>query len=98
MPLGFGYQIHRCNVTSGGCQKLNAAPVFAFTFPHLPSDAASTNDPSTEWQGGPKGPSSAARGGGGAGGVPSPPLPPDFGKPSGGNSPGSVNVLEGNLA
>lgn len=34
-PLGFGYQIQKCSVTSGGCQKLKAAPVLALVFADL---------------------------------------------------------------
>src|SRR5579864_1631377 len=36
-PLGFGYQIHTWNVTSGGCQKLNSAPVLGCRFTHVAS-------------------------------------------------------------
>ena len=46
-PFGLGYQIHRCSVTSGGCQKLNAAPVLEFVFAHRDSADARTNEPST---------------------------------------------------
>ena len=46
IPFGFGYQIHMCSVTSGGCQKVNSAPDLALVLAHFASAVASTNSPS----------------------------------------------------
>lgn len=46
-PLGFGYPIQKYCVTSGGREKLRAAPVFALVLAHLTSASAMRKDPST---------------------------------------------------
>ena len=41
-PLGFGYQIQTWRVTSGGCQKLNLAPVCGLACAHWSCESAKT--------------------------------------------------------
>jgi hypothetical protein len=46
-PEGFGYQSHKCNVISRGCQKLKADPVCGLRGAHLLCELANTNVPSS---------------------------------------------------
>ena len=46
MPLGLGYQVQTCMVTSFGCQKLNAAPDCGLFVAHASALGSGTNVPS----------------------------------------------------
>ena len=46
MPLGFGYQVQTCMVTSFGCQKLNAAPDCGLFVAHASALGSGANVPS----------------------------------------------------
>ena len=46
MPLGFGYQVQTCIVTSLGCQSLNAAPEAGLVFAQASALGSETKVPS----------------------------------------------------
>ena len=66
-PLGFGYQSHRCSVTSWGCQNVNAAPEPGAFAGQRACAAAGTKVPSAKWQPAPNVPYVAPGSGGRAG-------------------------------